>query len=169
MSSEPISDVKEDIFGFPFLDWDREDRKSFERETDSQRVEWKAFLTSRKNKFDERWLWQYWDDESRPTSQINKKLFSMFSSRLTAQKKMKLLIRGGVPNELRRQVWWACSGAQQLMESVTDSCDLYEELVNRQGQLNRTTTIHQIEKDIHRTFPKSVKFKEPGVYVYILN
>ena len=43
----------------------------------------------------------------------------MFSSKVKTTKKMKFLIRGGVPPELRGKVWWACSGASAKLAEAS--------------------------------------------------
>jgi len=53
----------------------------------------------------EDWLWQYWRPEHRP-SQANKKLMYYFDSKIRKQKKLKTLIRNGIPPELRGQIWY---------------------------------------------------------------
>jgi hypothetical protein len=59
------------------------------------------------------------------------------------------LVRGGIPPQLRGQVWWMCSGAADLKEAATES---YAELVQRSHTLSKSTAM-DIEKDLPRTFP----------------
>jgi hypothetical protein len=121
-------------------------------EVEEQRTRWSQFLGSRGENFNEEWLWQYWRAEFRPKSQIYKKAMSIFSSRLTAQKKVKRLMRKGVPPELRGKVWYACCGAHQLKKS-TPSIGQYSSLLGRFDELNDTIVAYDIEKDLRRTFP----------------
>ena len=83
------------------------------REIEIQRVKWKKFMQSRGNSFSEAWLWQNWKNHIEASNLIQKKFMQMFNSKVKAQKKLKSLMRGGVPPELRGTVWYACSGAEE--------------------------------------------------------
>ena len=122
-------------------------------EIESQRIKWAAFISSRGETLSEEWLWQYWRPEFRPKSQIFKKAMSLFSSRLSAQKKIKSLMRKGIPPELRGRVWYACSGASQMRKSASAS-EQYSVLQGRIGELNDSIISFDIEKDLRRTFPE---------------
>lgn len=97
-------------------------------EIESQHHLWDDFLKHRpiynENNQDQ-WLWQYWREESRPSTQIEKKLRILFSKKLKAQKQLKKLIRNGIPPHLRGEVWYHCSGAYEKMISaqVPDAVD----------------------------------------------
>jgi hypothetical protein len=155
------SSGKRDRYGFVIESADEEDEFNRQRVVEVQRHAWKEFLDSRGNKFDETWLWQYWRDESRYKNQLNKRFMSMFSSKLGAQKQMKELIRRGVPDELRPQVWWACSGGQQKMEAAPKELQ-YGALVQRIHEVQDSVISVDIEKDLHRTFPGSALLSSPA-------
>jgi hypothetical protein len=74
---------------------------------DIQRQQWKEFLSSSDVSLDNIEIWQYYKDENRP-SKVTKGLLSMFSSRIKQQKRVKKLIRNGIPPELRGRIWWTC-------------------------------------------------------------
>lgn len=160
MSESSTVDVQRDVYGFCIADNDPQDRINNERVAEAQKRLWMNFLESRNNRFDETWLWQYWKDENRQKNQINKKLMTMFSSRLTAQKQIKDLIRKGVPDELRGKVWWACSGGKQKMEAAT-TFEQFGALVQRFNELKDTQYEIDIEKDINRTYPNSTLLGKP--------
>lgn len=122
------------------------------REIDVQRSKWTKFLESRNHCLTEQWLWQYWREDSRPKNQFLKKATSFFSSKIQAQKKLKQLMRGGIPPEWRGRVWWACSGAEEKMKSASPE-DQFGSLVQRCDELNGTIVKLDIEKDLRRTFP----------------
>ena len=122
-------------------------------EVELQREKWAKFLQSRGDKLNEDWLWQYWRVENRPKSQIFKKAMTLFSSRLSTQKKVKSLMRKGVPPELRGRVWWACSGGEELMRKTPPEGQ-YAALLSRTDELRGTVIAHDIEKDLRRTFPE---------------
>eukprot|EP01036_Dinobryon_divergens_P025078 gene25078-33591_t len=65
-------------------------------------------------------------------------------------KKLKHLIRRGVPPELRGSVWWACSGASKIKETFvsTHYADLVGNLENQRG----IPAYNDIMKDLNRTF-----------------
>jgi hypothetical protein len=135
------------------------------KEVELQRTRWSQFFASRGENFTEEWLWQYWRAEFRPKSQIYKKAMSMFSSRLTAQKKMKRLMRKGVPPELRGKIWYACSGAHNL-KKATAALNQYSSLLGRLDELHNTAAFFDIEKDLKRTFPDDPRINcEKGVTI----
>lgn len=109
---------------------------------------WEKFLE--KHDFSEKWLWQYWRDDSRSQNQINKKIMNHFDSKLKAQKEVKKLVRGGIPSSLRGSVWWASSGAADKMLEAS-SLHTYEFYVS-QGCHPANPATDDIEKDILRTF-----------------
>eukprot|EP01132_Coremiostelium_polycephalum_P009982 gene9982-12236_t len=70
---------------------------------------------------------------------------------------LKNLIRGGVPDHLRRKIWMITSGA--LYKSYCYPSDYYQQLVqSHQNEQNASTD--DIEKDLHRSYPKHPFFKE---------
>jgi hypothetical protein len=112
---------------------------------------WDKFI--RNHGFRENWLWQYWKEESRPQSQLNKKFLNRFNSKIKAQREIKDLIRNGCPPNLRGSIWWACSGGADKMEKASDA-ESFENCL----KLSTTTTnpaVYEIMKDLHRTFPHS--------------
>jgi hypothetical protein len=72
-----------------------------------QRHKWKEFLSKSEGSLDDLELWQYYKDENRP-SKVRKGILAMFSSRIKLQKKVKQLVRNGIPPELRGRIWWTC-------------------------------------------------------------
>lgn len=114
------ADVTYDEKGFPVIEKLTLDVNTVQMEVEIQRKKWDSFIKSRGGikPFEEEWLWQYWRPESRQTNKIKKTLFGMFDSRLSTQKKLKKLIRGGVPSELRSEIWWATSGAPQKLKNA---------------------------------------------------
>lgn len=112
---------------------------------------WTKFLKN--HNFNELWLWQYWRNESRPQSQLNKKLFNRFSSKIRAQKEIKELIRNGIPPDHRGAIWWVCSGGGEKMKSAASSTAKpmsYSEYL--QLALENSPATQDIMKDLHRTF-----------------
>lgn len=75
-----------------------------------------------------------------------------FSHKLQKQKKIKQLIRNGVPPDLRGEVWWICSGANEKMQS-TSPLGQFGALVQRSPELYETEVEFDIQKDLGRTFP----------------
>jgi hypothetical protein len=116
--------------------------------TPKQSQKWQKFLRS--HNFSETWLWQYWRDDSRPQSQINKKFLNRFSSKIRAQKEMKDLMRHGVPPEQRGAIWWVCSGGAEKMKHARAE-DSYSSCLQA-AQLSPPAAAHDIMKDLHRTF-----------------
>jgi hypothetical protein len=126
-------------------------------------MKWREFLRHHKLgdlSSSEQWLWQYWRAESRPSTQIQKKVMSMFSTKIKSQKQLKSLIRDGIPPELRGMVWYQCSGAMEKMASAqsTSAKDgmamSYETLLKHIDQLKDTHVGYEIEKDLRRTLPE---------------
>jgi hypothetical protein len=69
--------------------------------------------------------------------------------------KLKARARKGVPDSLRGMVWPRFSGAQAMMEAEGNR-GVYQDLVSRKADMG---TEVQLRKDITRTFPKHVFFK----------
>ncbi|KAF2077065.1 hypothetical protein CYY_001632 [Polysphondylium violaceum] len=70
---------------------------------------------------------------------------------------LKSLIRQGVPDSLRRKMWLLCSGA--LYKSYCYPEDYYQNLLDsHKGETNSSTD--DIEKDLHRSYPKHPFFRE---------
>ena len=74
------------------------------------------------------------------------------------KKKLKLEIRKGIPDSLRGQVWMKISGAQKLREARGF---LYNELIDdlNENEIIRIPDEEVIIKDLHRTFPNNLLFK----------
>ena len=85
-----------------------------QKEIEEQRETWRLFFEKHPFDINETWLWQYWKAESRIENQLQKKLMTIFSSKAKFQATMKKMIRGGVPPELRGQIWYAGSGARGI-------------------------------------------------------
>lgn len=130
-----------------------DDSISFQ-EIEIQRSNWQIFLQSKniEKELTEQWLWQYWREESRTSNPVKKKFFSMFSSRLQMQKKVKKLVRDGIPPELRCKIWYICAGGhEKKLQSPSDQ--QYSVLLSRLHELDGTIVGNEIERDLKRTFP----------------
>jgi hypothetical protein len=120
---------------------------------EKHRQKWEKFVRNTDKKLKEEWLWQYWKSEHRAQSQVSKLLLRGFDSRIRAQKKVKKLIRAGIPAVFRSQIWWACSGGADKMKKAS-AAQQYPALPKEDsGAL--TPSAHEIEKDLHRTFPNN--------------
>ncbi|EGC39866.1 hypothetical protein DICPUDRAFT_147294 [Dictyostelium purpureum] len=72
---------------------------------------------------------------------------------------LKGLIRSGIPDQLKRKIWLLSSGA--LYKSCCHTPDYYRQLLmTHQNESNSSTS--DIEKDIHRSFPKHSFFRPPA-------
>ena len=69
-------------------------------------------------------------------------------------KQLAPLVRAGVPEALRGEVWQRLSGASELMENTIEN---YRILVTKE-----TPDEKVIFRDIHRTFPAHKDFQETG-------
>ena len=133
-------------------------------EIEAQRVLWRAFLDDRPSQdlSQEPWLWQYWRSESHASaSTLGKKLVKVFgvgNSRVKSQARLKNLVRGGIPPEIRGKIWWACSGAAELQSGETSEGQ-FGALVQRIPELKGTLVAHEIEKDLHRTMQVKIEEK----------
>lgn len=136
---------------------DRNDSTAL-NELAKQRSRWNKFL-SQKNDRDGVCIWeddalwhhrlQILDSLQQSTLKyVESKIF--LSSHSRRIKKLKYLIRRGVPPELRGSVWWACSAASKIKETFTPSyyTDLVGDLENQRG----TAAYNDIIKDLNRTF-----------------
>jgi hypothetical protein len=120
------------------------------------RQKWEKFVRNTDKKLKEAWLWQYWKAENRSQSQVSKILFRGFDSRLKAQKKVKKLIRCGIPSSFRGQIWWVCSGGAEKMTKAPPEAQ-YGRLPQAPDGPH-TPSAFDIEKDLHRTFPSNDNF-----------
>jgi len=126
-----------------------EDEKEWEN-IERQRQKWKEFLSQPDCSLDNIEIWQYFKDENRP-SKVGKTFLAIFSNKIKIQKKVKKLIRNGVPPELRARIWWACSGAGEKMRNSATH-EQYGFLIQKINELDASIK-KEIEKDINRTFP----------------
>lgn len=134
---------------------DEEDCFAALKEIEIQRSKWNAFLRNKKDIWTEKWLWDSKIRAEAASNQIKKKFLQMFSSKVKTQKQVKFLIRGGVPPELRGNVWWACSGAGAKMASAEPE-QQYSVLLTQIDTLTGTSMANDIEKDLLRTFPERI-------------
>eukprot|EP00164_Ancoracysta_twista_P005342 GFYU01007305.1.p1 GENE.GFYU01007305.1~~GFYU01007305.1.p1 ORF type:complete len:424 (-),score=137.17 GFYU01007305.1:143-1414(-) len=74
---------------------------------------------------------------------------------LKGNKKLKALIRKGIPGEMRKELWLGLSGAHALLR---DNPGAYSKLVQQGGNME-SEAVKQIEMDLHRTFPGHKKFE----------
>lgn len=119
---------------------------------EKHRQKWEKFVRNTDKKLKEDWLWQYWKSENRTQSQVSKILLRGFDSRIRAQKKVKKLIRSGIPAVFRPQIWWVCSGGADKMEKASAD-QQYAALPKEPSEC--TPAAPDIEKDLHRTFPNN--------------
>jgi hypothetical protein len=70
-------------------------------EIEQQREKWKIFIKSRGNIWSEKWLWQNWSHHRDINSVIARKFMKVFNHKVKTRRKLKHLIRSGVPPELR--------------------------------------------------------------------
>lgn len=114
-------------------------------ELEVQKVRWNDFIRSNHQLWDDPSFWK-----SRKSIKAKSKLFKIFDSNLKVQRRLKVIIRNGVPPELRGKVWWSCSGAA---EKMTSSPEQYQDYLQRSAELSPTSIPKEIEKDLLRTFP----------------
>lgn len=82
---------------------------------------------------------------------------NLVPSRFPARsEEMARFVRKGIPAEWRGRAWFSFVGG---VEKMKDNKGLYEALVNESTDLVNENT-EAIEKDLHRTFPDNVYFKE---------
>lgn len=125
------------------------------KELEFQRQKWASFLRNKKEIWSEEWLWNNKIRAEAASNHIKKKFLQMFSSKVKTTKKMKFLIRGGVPPELRGKVWWACSGASDKLSAASPD-DQYKVLLTQTDAMTGTSIANDIEKDLLRTFPERI-------------
>lgn len=114
---------------------------------DVQYVEkWSKFIN--KNPLNQPKVWQYWRDDVRPKSQFNKKFINRFNKGIKSQQKAKALIRAGIPESRRGEVWWACSGGAELMAAAQQS---YCDYLDLSRECSDNPAAESIIKDLHRT------------------
>jgi hypothetical protein len=128
-------------------------------ENESRMRTWEAVVRKYDKKLTESWLWQYWRAEHRASSQVSKKLFQGFDTRLQAQKKVKSLIREGIPPSFRSKIWWICSGGAEKMASADPDMQ-YSNLVANLKLARGDLSILAIEKDANNTFVGNEFFSE---------
>lgn len=115
-----------------------------------------------------------------------------FDSKIRKQKKLKTLIRNGIPPELRGQIWyislfiihykyislitllltrWNCSGAEMKKKNAKYS-EQYNELLKRidNNECNGVT-VSDIDKDVNRTFSTkivSLEYRRPSQVIFLI-
>ncbi len=123
-----------------------------QREIVNQRASWQKFLEATPINLKSTWLWQYWNPENRIRNQLKKKVLSIFDPKIRLQSTIKRLLRGGVPPELRGQIWYCCSGADAKRCNSKPE-EQYSALLARFSELDGTIVSADINKDLPRTFP----------------
>jgi hypothetical protein len=121
---------------------------------EAEAAQWSDFL--RRHPLSESHLWQYWRAESRQ-SEINKKVFHRFHSKILSQREVKDLIRRGIPSLHRGSVWWACSGGAEKLRAAAPQ-DSYLSCLERATSAPNPAS-SDILLDLHRTF--STEFGTP--------
>jgi hypothetical protein len=140
---------------------DEEDYQTAMNEVEVQRAKWTRFLRNKKDIWSETWLWNRKERTDFSDKMLKKKFLQIFSSKVKTQKRVKMLIRGGVPPELRGKVWWACSGAGEKMATAAPE-EKYEAMLQRIDTLSGTSIGNDIEKDLLRTFPERINAGDTG-------
>lgn len=125
------------------------------RELQQQRLRWKAFLASHPNAFrpSDAWIWL---NRAQPIGDpgagpILKRVQRLFNPRMQIRKRVKELVRTGIPPELRGSVWIACSGSIELKNKTKKEFQYYNLLKRINNLTNQIKA--DIEKDLLRTFP----------------
>ena len=128
------------------------------KELAKQRFRWNKFLSKSQvlgdiSIWEDGSLWHHRLNILNPKQQSTFKYIERkfpLSSHSRKIKKLKFLIRQGVPPELRGSVWWACSAASKTKESFIPSyyADIVSDLENQKG----ITAYNDIIKDLSRTF-----------------
>lgn len=148
--SESVESIRPN---FHLVNPDADDANAL-KELEVARHKWESFLHKNPDIWVEEWLWQNHTTVASTSSPgpIRKKIMEIFYSKVKLRKKLKSLIRGGVPPEWRGRVWHACSGAPSLQkEALSDQ--QYHSLLERMSELSGTMIEIDINKDLLRTFP----------------
>lgn len=127
-------------------------------EIEKQRLKWNKFL--QKNKADiwnDEELWHHRLSIQKEQRLPSKKINFALSAKARKIRKLKYLIRGGVPPELRGSVWWASSAAskkrRKFMEDYPRGESYYDNLLLDAELQRGTQSFNDITKDLSRTFP----------------
>lgn len=102
---------------------------------------------------------QRWERELRPQSSSSSSSSagpSASTVRIKRNAKWKRFIRKGIPNEHRRLMWLATSGAQSML---VQNPGLFHSLLKRKEDDTLGQNIEVIKIDIPRTFPENVHFR----------
>lgn len=154
-SSSKSSTQTESTKVFPVVLPDPEDQAAF-NELEIQRFKWKKFLSRHPKIFEDDWIWA---NRIHPVNQggvLQKKLLQIFSSKVKLRKKLKKLIRGGVPPEFRGQVWYACAGSEAKKKAASAQ-EQYSEVLKQIYLLDDSQIAKDVEKDLMRTFPDRIE------------
>lgn len=73
----------------------------------------------------------------------------------TNSRRLRQLVRGGIPYEYRGEVWWVLSGANEAAARARQSNSPSYSQLTTMG----TPFLRDIEKDVHRTFPDHAFFR----------
>jgi hypothetical protein len=82
------------------------------------------------------------------------------------------MIKKGIPDLLRRDLWLVITGAKNRMEFYNDTykCSYYRQLLKYQEKSDfPNPIISQIEVDIPRTFPEEEEFNNPDMLQSLKN
>lgn len=152
------------------------------REISLQRVRWETFLCPKKgfSILNEGKVWQHRHVIATSPVETNisgsillKKIFSNISPKSKKLIKLKSLIRGGIPPELRGSIWWVMSGAEgKKLSFVSDyggndvfraDDDSYFQYLISQASLQEGQQVcNDINKDLSRTFPTILSSLDKG-------
>lgn len=126
-----------------------------QRELEVTRSRWNAFVTRYKNVWDEQWLWDNRNSPIQNSGPFRKKFLQMFNAKVKMRKKIKALIRGGVPPEFRGNVWSSCAGSNSK-KALASAEEQYQSILLKISRLEGTSIAVDIEKDLLRTFPDRI-------------
>lgn len=125
------------------------------RELEISRYKWNAFLRSKTGLWEEQWLWDNRNSPVQTSGPLRKKFLQMFNSKVKMRKKIKALIRAGVPPELRGKVWSCCAGSN-VKKALASPDEQYSALLPKLHKLSGSSISADIEKDLLRTFPDRI-------------
>lgn len=89
------------------------------------------------------------------------KQFRQEDPQFSNKARLKQLIRKGIPNECRAEVWSRCLGSHELVRKYPDT---YVSYLSRAETSLSPQTLQQIDLDVGRTFPTNKLFRSgPGL------
>lgn len=132
-----------------------DDDSAAQKELEAARLRWNSLVTKYSNVWDEQWLWDNRNSPLQSSGPLRKKFLQMFNSKVKMRKRIKSLIRGGVPPEFRGNVWSSCAGSN-TKKALASPDEQYQVLLTKIHRLDGTSIAVDIEKDLLRTFPDRI-------------